>query len=207
MAAAMSSVNRQNLDGVLVAALHGSKGPPPASAIEGLLRLAGAQHNTGATATLLREVARTPDGKFAAWQYAALGALLDALDNQGSSLTQLSRKDEALAAAVKNVTEVFAAARRLVADPAARPSERVQAARLLGRGLDHQVEDATLLAGLLVPQTPDEVQSAAVAGLGRLRDERVPQLLLAGWKGYGPALRHSGAGGPVPARRVAADDP
>ena len=65
----------------------------------------------------------------------------------------------------------------------------MQAARLLGRGLDHQVEDATLLAGLLVPQTPDEVQSAAVAGLGRLRDERVPQLLLAGWKGYGPALR------------------
>ena len=48
---------------------------------------------------------------------------------------------------------------------------------------------STASPGLLVPQTDREVQSAAVAALGRLADPRVPELLLRGWKGYGPALR------------------
>src|SRR5262249_2855997 len=42
---------------------------------------------------------------------------------------------------------------------------------------------------LLVPQTPDDVQAAAVTALGKLRDPKVPEVLLAGWRGYGPAMR------------------
>jgi len=189
-AAALSSVNKRNLDSVLLAALKGGKGaPPPAGVIESLLRLAGALGNTSATMTLLHEVGTAENGKHAAWQFAALGTLLDALENRGSSLAQLAGQGDGLDAAVKDVSGLFAAARELAVDRKAPLAERVQATRLLGRGLDHQQEDATLLAALLVPQTPDEVQAAAVAGLGRLRDERVPQLLLRGWKGYGPSLR------------------
>ncbi len=77
----------------------------------------------------------------------------------------------------------------MAADRQASPADRAQAVRLLGRGLEHQREEEALLATLLVPQTPDEVQAAAIAGLGRLRDERVPEFLLRGWKGYGPGLR------------------
>jgi putative heme-binding domain-containing protein len=46
-----------------------------------------------------------------------------------------------------------------------------------------------LLAGLLVPQTDRDLQAAAVAALGKLADGQVPELLLRGWRGYGPALR------------------
>src|SRR5262249_17222121 len=39
------------------------------------------------------------------------------------------------------------------------------------------------------PATPAEGRAAAVGGLGRRRDGRVPELLLRGWKGYAPGLR------------------
>src|SRR5262249_33280724 len=122
-------------------------------------------------------------------QFAALGSLLDMLDSRLSSLAQLAKDGESLGAAVKDLSGLFAAAREVAADRKAPPAERAQAVRLLGRGLDHQQEDAALLAALLVPQTPDEVQAAAVAELSRLRDGRVPDFLLRGWKGYGPGLR------------------
>jgi len=43
---------------------------------------------------------------------------------------------------------------------------------------------------LLVPQTPDDLQAAAITALGRLREPKVPELLLRGWAGYGPAQRN-----------------
>jgi putative heme-binding domain-containing protein len=175
---------------VLLAALKGGKGQaPPAGVVENLLRLAGSLGNTSATVTLLKAVGAAENGKHAAWQFAALGTLLDALDARGSSLAQLAKTDDGMSAAVKDLSSLFAAARQTAADAKAAPAERAEAVRLLGRGLDHQSEDAALLAALLVPQTPDEVQAAAVAGLGRLRDAAVPELLLRGWRGYGPGRR------------------
>jgi putative heme-binding domain-containing protein len=84
---------------------------------------------------------------------------------------------------------LFNAARAAVADAKEPLEDRLEAIRLLGRGLDRQAEDRKLLAGLLVPQSSDEEQAAAVATLGRLADPEVPALLLAGWKAYGPSLR------------------
>jgi putative membrane-bound dehydrogenase-like protein len=184
-AAVMSSVNKKNLDGVLLAALRGA---PPAGIVENLLRLAGAFGNTSATATLLKAVATPEDGKHAAWQFATMGTLLDTLDNRLSSLSQLA-KDDKLGAAVAELSGLFAAAREVATNDKARPADRAAAVRLLGRGVDHRQEDATRLATLLVPQTPEEVQAAAISECGRLREGGVPDLLLRGWKGYGPALR------------------
>jgi putative heme-binding domain-containing protein len=95
----------------------------------------------------------------------------------------------------------------------------MQAARLLGRGLDRQREDQTLLAGLLAPRNPQEVQSAAVAALGQLREGRPADTLLEAWKALTPTLRSQAldvllrrADGPgallaaVADRRVAAGD-
>ena len=189
MAAIMSSVNKKNLDAVLLKTLQSSKeAPVPAGVIENLLRLAGSFGNSTATATLLKEVGTPENGKHAAWQFAALGTLLDALENRGKSLADLA-KDDSLSPTIKDLSGLFATARELAADRKASAADRAQAVRLLGRGLDHQAEDTLLLAALLVPQTPEEVQSAAIIGLGRLRDGRATELLLKGWKGYGPALR------------------
>jgi putative heme-binding domain-containing protein len=41
----------------------------------------------------------------------------------------------------------------------------------------------------LSPQYEERIQSAAVATLGRIGNPRVPEMLLAGWKSYGPSLR------------------
>src|SRR5262249_51605441 len=53
-------------------------------------------------------------------------------------------------------------------------------------------EDLTTLAELLVPQTPEELQTAAAASLGRLRDPQIPGVLLRGWKSYSPKMRAQG---------------
>jgi putative heme-binding domain-containing protein len=42
---------------------------------------------------------------------------------------------------------------------------------------------------LLVPQTPEQLHTSVIASLGHLREPIIPELLLRGWKGYGPALR------------------
>src|SRR5262249_17222120 len=106
------------------------------------------------------------------------------LDNRASSLAQLAKDGEALGAAVKDLSALFAAAREAAADRKAPAAERAQAVRLLGRGLDNHQEDAAVLAAPLVPQTPDEVQAAGDArgGAG------------GGRRGAGPAAGRSGAG-------------
>ena len=60
---------------------------------------------------------------------------------------------------------------------------------MLGRGRSGQSEDVELLGRLLVPQSPIELQLATVASLGRINRPNVPERLLAGWTGYGAAMR------------------
>jgi putative heme-binding domain-containing protein len=91
--------------------------------------------------------------------------------------------------AIQQLAGLFDSARATLGDSLRPLDERLQAVRLLGRGLEHQQEDRALLVKLLVPQTEPELQAAAVAGLGRLRDAQVPDDLLRGWKGYAPPLR------------------
>ncbi len=189
MAAVMSSVNKKNLDAVLLAVLKGSKGPPPPGLVENLLRLAAALGNRSATVTLLKAVSTPTEGKYADWQFAALGSLLDSLESRNSSLTQLAKDGDDVKSAVEKLAGLFTAARATVKEAKEPVEARVQALRLLGRGSEGRGEDAGLMADLLVPQVPEEVQAAALAALGRMRDERVPGLLLRGWKGYGPTLR------------------
>jgi putative heme-binding domain-containing protein len=76
-----------------------------------------------------------------------------------------------------------------MANSKASKEQQLQAIRILGRGLDRQAEDVALLAELLVPQTPADLQAAAIASLGQQRTGRVAEVLLAGWKAYGPAQR------------------
>jgi putative membrane-bound dehydrogenase-like protein len=190
VAAVMSSVNRNNLDRVMLAVLKGAEKAPPAALVERLLRMANALGDTKALTTLLSAVGTSEDGKYAAWQYAALAGLLDALDERGTPLTKLQAgAGEEVRAALKKVAGLFDAARSAVANEKAAGADKLLAVRLLGRGLDRQREDMTALANLLAPQVPDDLQAAAVAALGRLRAPQVPELLLRGWKGQSPAQR------------------
>ncbi|MFL5240768.1 MAG: PVC-type heme-binding CxxCH protein [Gemmataceae bacterium] len=189
-AAVMSSVNAKNLDRVLLAVLESSRQKgPPAGLMENLLRMANALDHTQAMITLLKAVATPEKDGYAPWQYTALAGLLDSLDQRNTSLTKLRASNEEMQGALKQLSGLFDAARATLANPKAPKEKQLLAIRILGRGVDKQAEDVAALAELLVPQTGADLQTAAIAALGRLRDARVPELLLAGWKGYGPAQR------------------
>jgi putative membrane-bound dehydrogenase-like protein len=191
-AAVISSVNRKNLDRVLATVMTGSRQtPPPAALVENLLRMANALEHSAALTTLLTAVATPQQGKYAAWQFTALAGLLDALDQRNTPLTKLGDEGSAeQKAALKQLAGIFTAARTTLADARSAKEDQLLAVRLLGRGLDQRQEDVTTLANLLVPQTADDLQAAVIAALGRLREPRVPELLLRGWKGYAPAQRN-----------------
>jgi putative heme-binding domain-containing protein len=97
--------------------------------------------------------------------------------------------DEGLKTSLARLQDVFSAARECVADEQASELDRQAALRLLGRNAERHAADLAALAALLVPQTPIDLQSAAVAALARLGDDRAPELLLAPWQGFGPELR------------------
>jgi putative heme-binding domain-containing protein len=84
---------------------------------------------------------------------------------------------------------MFAAAKKVSADDAAPTASRTAALKLLLRTPDQRERDLAILAALLAPQTPRDVQAAAVDYLARQNDPQIPELLLAGWTSHTPALR------------------
>src|SRR5207245_8998810 len=92
-AAVMSSVNKKNLDSLLVTVLQQGKGTvpaaPPAALAENLLRLANTLGDAHTFVNLLRRVASLENGRYAAWQSAALAGLLDAFDQRNASLAKM----------------------------------------------------------------------------------------------------------------------
>jgi len=190
-AAAMSSLHSGNLDQVLVGVLAEARAPVNAELVGQLLGMATALGNDSGLIALLEKITTPGEGNIADWQFAAIANLLEALDRQQQSLAQLRRKSPALAAAIDRLTPLFAAARAQAADAERPLHERIRAVTLLGRAPDAQNARAELeiLEGLLSPQSPPEVQHAAVAVFAKLRGEEVPGILIDAWKGCGPELR------------------
>ena len=185
-AAAMSSALPQAA-AVLAAVRAGARADDPV-----VLELATATANAQALAGILVELGTQARGEGAERlrQFRTLGQLLDFLQRGGKSLAQLPASPELKTeAALAAADGVLAAARMTATDAQAPEPERVAAVALLGRGRSKQAEDLELLAGLLSPRTPIEVQVAAVAGLARLNRPTVPEKLLAGWAGHGPKVR------------------
>ena len=82
---------------------------------------------------------------------------------------------------------VFAKQAADVADETLPLPLRLATVRLLGVGPFDLAKKP--LGDLLTPQTPSELQSAAVQSLGGFADPEVPALLLADWASHGPAVR------------------
>jgi putative membrane-bound dehydrogenase-like protein len=185
-AAVLSSVRRENLTVVLRSALEGGAGT--GGLVTELLGMAGALKDDGALLTLMQALVRKEAKE--AWQLDGLVRLLDGLERQGSSLEKLQREGNAeVKAAVAGLAPVVARARALVKDEKAAPADRVRAVAVLGRTAEGEKADRELLAEVLNPRSPEEVQSAAVAALARKGREETFALLLAGWRGHVPAVR------------------
>ncbi len=96
---------------------------------------------------------------------------LRVLRDRGLSLSQLLKGENAeLQAAYESVQPTFEQARSLI-HPVDRPiPERLAAIQIAGELTEDRLCDTTLLHGLLTPQTPIEVTSAAIVRLTQLED-------------------------------------
>jgi putative membrane-bound dehydrogenase-like protein len=110
--------------------------------------------------------------------------------SRGWSLKRLAQspatdktRDE-LSDRIDQAAGVFAIARGLIADSAAPVPQRVAAVTLLGHARETQG-----LAQLLTPQSPSEVQAAAVKAIARAGGDDVPDLLTRDWQAQSPSVR------------------
>jgi putative membrane-bound dehydrogenase-like protein len=190
--ALMSSVNDKNVEAVLTAVLAaGRNSPLNENLIVNLLDLAAALGDDQALATLVLHVTHEQSGEPAIWQFAALARLVESLARRNETLADKIRKSRlpGTEQLLMGIDRIFAAARSQAANNSADLELRSAAVRLLGRGRDQRDTDLKLLGTLLTPQTPPELQEAAIAALGRLRDESIPSLVIAHWRGLVAARR------------------
>src|SRR5262249_50954255 len=82
---------------------------------------------------------------------------------------------------------LLAVARSTATDDKAELLERLPAVDALGWEPTERGRDIDALGRLLVPQTPDALQSAVVTALGRVNDSASADALAAAWRGYSPA--------------------
>src|SRR4030095_15645833 len=92
--------------------------------------------------------------------------------------------------AAEFLDRVHTRARQIAAANDSPVGERLNALRVLGRGIGNVYDDMQLLQQHLTPAFSDEVQSAAATQFAVIVDPRVPRLLLANWKSYSPAVRN-----------------
>jgi putative heme-binding domain-containing protein len=122
-------------------------------------------------------------------QFERVRRILDVLARDGISLAEVLGRDDAQAAVARQgISRVFTAARRTAANPLVDMADRGAAVAILGRGPDRQDEDLRCLASLLIPQTPLELQLAAVEATNRSPHNRVSELLLSHWTNHGPKV-------------------
>jgi putative membrane-bound dehydrogenase-like protein len=160
----------------------------PESVLPSLVRLATAFGQPRDVAMLMAAQLASLQTRPMSERMAQLSALLDVVEQGRSSLANLAEAtgNRDLVRAADNV---FAAARKVVSDPKAALGDKLLAIRLLGRGADHIDEDRRLLSAVVTPQTPEDIQAAAIQRLGGIRDPRVADQLVGHWKGLSPSLR------------------
>jgi putative membrane-bound dehydrogenase-like protein len=157
-----------------------------------LVELAAVTANARALANILAAIAAPVQATSAAEQFQSLARLLDWLQRNRRSLRDLeAMNDRAVTAGLAGVDPVFAHARSQAADDHVPLATRTAAVRLLGRGRGNQDADFEILAALLAPKVPGELQLAAVGALAQINRPTVPERLLAGWNGHSPALRRA----------------
>jgi putative membrane-bound dehydrogenase-like protein len=178
--------------GTLLTALFTEPGPaPPPQLVEPLFTLAGSSKDRAGLLGLVKAVGAPggAGGRFAGWQFSALGGLLDAARRAGQPLERWGEGNAEMAAAMKGIDALAPAARTLAADPTAPEVDRLAALSLVGRDPRQRESERELLAGLLKPAVPVGVQLAAIAAAARGRDSKLPDLLVGSWKGQSPAVR------------------
>jgi putative membrane-bound dehydrogenase-like protein len=152
-----------------------------------LARLAGAEASDAELARML--VLLPASGQVAErWQLVLLDGLGQGLRAGGRSPGQFwEQPTPALKDVVARALPLFDQAATVAADEKRFVAERLEAAKLLASGPFAPARSAA--PALLTPQTPTELQLAAVRMLSPHARPEVADLLLASWNTYSPAVR------------------
>ncbi|HEX5271387.1 MAG TPA: PVC-type heme-binding CxxCH protein, partial [Gemmataceae bacterium] len=183
VAAALSSLDGLSSFGVATTLLEDPA--PPADVVATVLTMLASDNDPRAFYTVFDLIATPKDGRFTAWRMEALAGTFDRLAASGREPEKFFFEDREN---YPKAARMIASARETAADPKAAEAKRVAGIRVLGREPAKRGEDVGLLAKLLVPQNSVALQSAALAALARVPGAGAGELL-AGWKGYTPALR------------------
>src|SRR5688500_14081289 len=152
--------------------------------------MAVAANNRDAMAKLLAPILTPKAGSYSAEQMTAFARWLDVLGQRNVSTAQLAEGgDDELRKQLAGGAAVYEAAVAAVGDANKPLPLRVAAAGLLAREPATLAGDLDRLAALLTPQTPPELQRAALASMARLGDDRVPALLVGKWATHSPEVR------------------
>ncbi len=190
LAAVISSVSPGNIGAVLAAVRDDHSGTPRENQLlEQLLQTALGYGDRGSLIAVLSAISTFENEAPAAWQYAALADTLESLERSGQSLAELAATDPQFEVTRQRLSRLYESARRIALDADQDVARRRDAVRLLAMSTAEMDSSQPLLLGLLSPQTPAEVQEAAVAGLLRGRSTDSATQLLAAWQSFGPQLR------------------
>ncbi len=155
--------------------VKGGRGGPVPKFVEPLIATLAGSRNREDVEAALTAISR---GRTKSWQLDAIAQLLDTV------------RDDSLADH-PTVRHHIVAARAGVAESSYPLAHRVRAMRLLGRSADSRDADRKVIAELLVPTEPTEIQLAALNVLARLGDQESAEAVLTRWNRLGPAVRAS----------------
>jgi putative membrane-bound dehydrogenase-like protein len=172
---------------LIEAVLARADSPNPAVRNTVLTRLAAMIGAKGDEAEVVRLLTLIADGRTGA-EAALLDGLGQGMRNSKKPLAAwMASPPTGAEAAVRALRGRFETAAATVRDESATDRARAAAAGLLALG-PFDLADA-VLADVLTPASPGDVQLAAVKALAAHTDPKVSDLLLKHWAGYGPALR------------------
>jgi putative membrane-bound dehydrogenase-like protein len=165
--------------------------PPRLQLVTRLAEVVGADASEAGLARALA-LLTSRDGAASQWQLAVLDGLGKGLRDNAKSVAQLWENPPAgLKDAVARARALFEQAAATARDQKRPLAERLSAVRLLGSG--PFAPAAAAATELLNPQTPAELQLAAIRALTPHNRKEVAGLLLASWSTYSPAVRREAA--------------
>ncbi|HXU79584.1 MAG TPA: PVC-type heme-binding CxxCH protein, partial [Methylomirabilota bacterium] len=191
MQTAVMSSARAHLGSMVNAALVDGREAPPAL-LEKLFELATAERDASSLESALKAMGKPQiSGRYAAWQFEALGGVLDVLDRRGQSVRDLNGLGgPELGRAIDQLDGLPKQARALADSAGEGPESSVEltvALRVLGHG--NGSPDLERLGRFLQARYPVPLQQAALRNLGRARDNKAGAVLTASWAGCSPGLR------------------
>ena len=186
--ALLSSVTEENIGATMTALLAEPDQEQSGTFTGKLLAVAIAFGNDQATVDGLTKIL---EGDQYRRQFETLAGLIDALERKKTDIKSITETTGKSGADLLVKLDAFEKlAREKAADTKTAAATRIAAIRLLGRTTDKAklAGETDLLFAQLNPETPAQVQAAAVTQLGRQRDPAVAERLLAGWRNYPPAV-------------------